>query len=51
MGRSYSATGEKVNAHKSELGKLGRKRPLGIPRRRWVDIIKMDLKMVMIGLD
>jgi hypothetical protein len=25
------------------VGKPGRKRPLGITKRRWVDIIKMDL--------
>ena len=28
------------------VGKLGRKRPLGRPRRRWEDNIKMDLQEV-----
>jgi hypothetical protein len=33
------------------VGKPEGKRPLGRPRRRWVDIIKMDLKeMGWIGL-
>jgi hypothetical protein len=28
------------------VGKLDRKRPLGRPRRRWVDNIRMDLEEV-----
>jgi hypothetical protein len=28
------------------VGKLKGKRPLGIPRRRWVDNIKMDLREI-----
>jgi hypothetical protein len=28
------------------VGKLEGKRPLGIPRRRWVDNIKMDLLVI-----
>ena len=31
------------------VGKPGRKRPLGRPRRRWVDNIKMDLQEVGCG--
>jgi hypothetical protein len=35
--------GEKRNAYRLLVGKQEGKRPLGRPRRRWVDIIKMDL--------
>jgi hypothetical protein len=35
---------EKRNAQKILVGKLKRKRPLGIPRHRWKDNIEMDLK-------
>jgi hypothetical protein len=38
--------GEKRNAYRILVGKLDRKRPLGRPRRRWVDIIKMDLREI-----
>jgi hypothetical protein len=36
--------GEKRNAYSILVGKPGGKRPLGRPRRRWVDNIKMDLR-------
>jgi hypothetical protein len=36
--------GEKRNAYRILVGTPGRKRPLGRPRRRWVDNIKMDLR-------
>jgi hypothetical protein len=36
--------GEKRNAYRILVRKLEGKRPLGIPRRRWVDNIKMDLR-------
>jgi hypothetical protein len=32
------------------LGKLKRKRPLGRPRRRWEDNIKMDIQEVGCGV-
>ena len=32
--------------HKVLVGKPERKRPLGRPRRRWEDNIKMDLKEI-----
>jgi hypothetical protein len=32
-----------MNAYRILMGKLERKRPLGRPRYRWVDNIKMDL--------
>jgi hypothetical protein len=35
--------GEKRNAYKLLVGKPEGKRPLGRPRRRWVDNIRMDL--------
>jgi hypothetical protein len=36
--------GETKNAYKILVGKPGGKKPLGRPRRRWVDNIKMDLR-------
>jgi hypothetical protein len=35
---------EKRNAYRILLGKPEGKRPLGTPRRRWEDNIKMDLR-------
>jgi hypothetical protein len=35
--------GEKMKDYRLFVGKPGGKRPLGRPRRRWVDNIKMDL--------
>jgi hypothetical protein len=35
--------GEKTNAYRLLMGKSEGKRPLGRPRRRWVDNIRMDL--------
>jgi hypothetical protein len=35
--------GEKRNAYRLLVGTPDGKRPLGRPRRRWVDNIKMDL--------
>jgi hypothetical protein len=36
--------GEKQNAYRGFVGKPEERRPLGKPRRRWDDIIKMDLR-------
>jgi hypothetical protein len=36
--------GEKTNAYKNLVGKPGRMRPLGRPKNRWEDNIKMDFK-------
>jgi hypothetical protein len=36
--------GEKRNLYRILVGKPEEKRPLGRPRRRWVDNMKMDLK-------
>jgi hypothetical protein len=38
--------GEKRNAYRIFLGKPDGKRPLGRPRCRWVDNIKVDLRKV-----
>jgi hypothetical protein len=35
--------GEKRNTYRLLVGKPERRRPLGRPRRRWVDNIRMDL--------
>jgi hypothetical protein len=43
--------GEKRNAYRTLVGKPEGKVPLGRPRRRWVDNIKMDLRMGWSGLD
>jgi hypothetical protein len=42
MGEPCSTNGEKRNAYRLLVGK----RPLGRPRRRWVDNIRMDLEEV-----
>ncbi|PNF30021.1 hypothetical protein B7P43_G05842, partial [Cryptotermes secundus] len=39
-------TGEKRNAYRILVGKPEGKRPLGRPRHRWVDNIKMDLREI-----
>jgi hypothetical protein len=41
--------GDKRNSYRLLLGKLEGKRPLGRPRRRWVDNIRMDLEEVGCG--
>jgi hypothetical protein len=41
MGRACSTIGEKRNAYRALVGKTEGKRPLGRPRRKWVDNIKM----------
>jgi hypothetical protein len=35
--------GEKRNVYRSLVGKSEGMRPLGRPRRRWIDDIKMDI--------
>jgi hypothetical protein len=44
--------GETSNAYRILVGKPEGKRPLGRPRRRWVDNIKIDLREIgMDGVD
>jgi hypothetical protein len=38
--------GEKRNAYRILVGNPEEKRPLGRPRRRWVDNIKMDFREI-----
>jgi hypothetical protein len=38
--------GAKRNAYRSLMGKPERKKPLGRPRCRWVDNVKMDLREI-----
>jgi hypothetical protein len=44
MGRACRTNGEKRNECRILVGKPEEKRPLGRPRRRWVDNIKIDLR-------
>jgi hypothetical protein len=44
MERECNTNGEKSNAYRILVGKPEGKRPLGRPRRRWVDNIKIDLR-------
>jgi hypothetical protein len=37
---------EETNAYRILVGKLEGKRPLGRPRRRWVENIKMELRQI-----
>jgi hypothetical protein len=41
--------GEERGAYRVSVGKPEGKRPLGRPRRRWVDNIRMDLQEVGCG--
>jgi len=41
--------GEERGAYRAFLGKPEGRRPLGRPRRRWVDNIRMDLQEVRCG--
>jgi hypothetical protein len=44
MGGACGTYGERERVHRVLVGKPEGKRPLGRPRRRWEDNIKMDLK-------
>jgi hypothetical protein len=46
MGGACSTIGEKRNASRLLVGKPEAKRPLGRPRLRWLDNIRMDLEEV-----
>jgi hypothetical protein len=49
MGGTCSTHGVKRNAYRIFVGKPEGKRPLGRPRRRWEDSIRMDLREVRWG--
>jgi hypothetical protein len=44
MGMACSTIGEKRNSCRILVGKPDGKRPVGRPKRRWVDNIEMDLR-------
>jgi hypothetical protein len=46
MGRACGRNGEEMNAYKILVGKPEGKRQLRLPRRKWVDNIKMDFREV-----
>jgi hypothetical protein len=46
MGGTYSMKGEKKNVYRLLVVKPKEKRPLGRPRCRWVDNIRMDRREV-----
>jgi hypothetical protein len=43
-GRACSTNGEKRKTYRILVGKPEGKKPLGRPRRMWVDNVKMDLR-------
>jgi hypothetical protein len=46
IGRAWSTNEAKRNAYRILVGKAEGGRPLGRPRRRWVDNIEMDLREI-----
>jgi hypothetical protein len=46
MGRACSTNREKRNIYRTLVGKPEGKRPLGRPRGRWVDNIKLNLREI-----
>jgi hypothetical protein len=49
--RHVARMGEKTGAYRILVGRPEGRRPLGRPRRRWEDNIKMDLQEVEWGMD
>jgi hypothetical protein len=49
MGGACSTYGERRDVYRVLVGKPYRKRPLGRPKSRWEDNIKMDLQEVGYG--
>ena len=47
--RHVACMGKRRGVYRVLVGKLEGKRPLGRPRRRWEDNIKMDLEVVGCG--
>jgi hypothetical protein len=50
MGKACSTNGRKRNAYRILVGKPEGMRPLGRPRRRWEDNIRMDLREIGWGV-
>jgi hypothetical protein len=46
FGRACSTNGVKINAYTILVGKPEGNRPLGRPRRRWIDNIKIGLREI-----
>jgi hypothetical protein len=51
MGGACRAYGEKRGVYRILVGKPEGKRPIGRPKRRWEDNIKIDLQAVGWGMD
>jgi hypothetical protein len=52
MGAACSTNGEEKNVYRLLVGEPNGRRPLGRPRRTWVDNIKMDLGEIgWVGVD
>jgi hypothetical protein len=51
MGGACSTYGEGIGVYRVQVGKPEGKRPLGRPRRRWEDNIRMDLQEVGCGCE
>jgi hypothetical protein len=49
MGRACSTNEAKGNTYRILVGKPEGKRPLGSPRLRWMDNVKMDLREIEWG--
>jgi hypothetical protein len=49
MGGACSTNGKKRNSYRLLVGKPEGRRPLGRPRRKWLDNIRMDLVEVRWG--
>jgi hypothetical protein len=50
VGGTCGTHGEERNVYRVLIGKPEVKRPLGIPRRRWEDGIRMDLREIGWGV-
>jgi hypothetical protein len=50
MSRACSTNAEKRNSYRKLVGKPEGERPLGTPRRRWVDNIKMYVRETVWGV-
>jgi hypothetical protein len=49
VGGAYGTHGRGEKVHKVLVGKSEGKRPLGRPRRRWEDGVRMDLREIGLG--